>query len=103
MDEPLGDGTPGELDHGEQRRRGPAQLERRRIRGEPDQLADVEPARLDPAPRGSEIGGRGLPELEPARLETVAVPHDRERARVLLPEELEGLRGGLGREHDLPG
>ena len=100
VDEPFGERPAGALEDGE--RHLGAAAEQMTVGLDVEELGELQ------APRGRsradvrEVGGDRSPEGEPVGGQTsVGVAQERERARVVLPEELEGrrgaLRGGVGR------
>ncbi len=100
MDEPLGERPARALEDGE--RHLGAAAEQVTVGLDVEELGELQ------APRGRsradtrEVGGDRSPEGEPVGGQaSVGVAQERERARVVLPEELEGRRGaqrgGVGR------
>ena len=64
-----------------------------------EQLGELQAPRVAPGPTFDEVGGgRSVPRVEPVGGQaSVGVAQERERARVVLPEELEGRRGVAAR------
>ena len=101
--EPLGDRAARQLDDGEDPACAVSECERRgrRLR-EPKELADVDPPDRHLAGAG-DLGASGQADADlVVRERAGGVAGERERAGVLLPDELEGRRGRFRIRHDLP-